>query len=124
MANRTFNNVQALDREVKFIIGQVLLSAAAAVSSIVGKGFSAAKTGTGLYTITLQDKYPSLLSAQFAVAEAGNSAVIAKLVSETVVTDGKVNIKTCPANTGTPADVAAAVSVHFILALKNLSSTN
>ena len=70
MANRTFDNVQALNKEVKVISGQVECTAAedpgvgdAVWATLQGIGFSPDSDGTsGQLKITLQDKYIGCLS--------------------------------------------------------------
>ena len=52
MANRNSNRAQALNKEVKIIAGRFDVN-----GKIAGLGYSVADTGTGEYTITLEDSY-------------------------------------------------------------------
>jgi hypothetical protein len=62
MANRLFKEVQSLDSEVKILLGAVTFGASGAVSAVSANGFTVTKpAGTGLYTVTLDDKYGALL---------------------------------------------------------------
>ena len=62
-AARTFNRRQALEKEVKDLYAKVTIGASGAPTLTTGYGFaSISKTSTGLYRLTLQDKYHSLKS--------------------------------------------------------------
>jgi len=63
MANRNFKRVQGLDNELKIIAGYFTGSGSTAVKQ-AGTGWNVERTATGVYTITLEDRYPSLISAQ------------------------------------------------------------
>jgi len=117
-----FYPMQSLQRESKIITGRINLSAAAAVSSTSGKGFSVAKTTTGTYTITLQDVYPELIGCALVKLEAAAGALLPMLVSESVASAKTVVLKTAPGNTGTATDTAAAISIFFTLVLKNATT--
>lgn len=67
MASRNFRNVQALLPEVKIIAGTVTCGADGTVSSVTGSGFTAAKTDTGEYTITLSNAYNTVLHASASI---------------------------------------------------------
>lgn len=131
MANRTFQGVQCLNRGIKIIQGRINLSAAAAVSSVVGKGFTVVKTGTGTYDILLgtstskPDRYNTLLGCGMTKLEAAAGALMPMIISEQVsnATSPKVTIKTAPTATGTPTDTAAAISIFFDLHLQNHSGS-
>ena len=61
MANRDFNRKQALEKEVKELYALLTFGASGAVTLTSGIGIaSAAKSATGDYLITLQDRYVSL----------------------------------------------------------------
>ena len=117
MADRTFNNVQALDKKVVWLHGVINLSAAAAVSSSTILGASVAKTTTGTYTITLADKYPELLAvhAQFGAATAVDQAC--QIGAVDVASAGTIVIRTQVAATAT--DVSAAAQIYVSICLKN-----
>lgn len=122
MANKTFWDQRHRNRNVVEISGVIPLSAAAAVGTVVGRGFSCAKSGTGTYTITLEDAYSKLLGAQLTWLEAAASANNVKLVSHDVISAKTVVFKTAPNASGTPTDVSAACEIHFSLKLANSSA--
>lgn len=67
MANRTFSKDHAtLEKGVVKLFGHVVTSTSGTIGSQSCKGFSVVKTGskTGRYTVTLDDYYFGLLSAQ------------------------------------------------------------
>lgn len=62
MASRNFHRTQALEPEVKTLFATVTIGSSGAVTSTVSAGVSSvAKSATGRYTVTLQDKYVRLL---------------------------------------------------------------
>lgn len=68
MADRTFSEFRySLERKVVDLYLKVTIGASGAATLTRGKGFaSVAKAATGVYTITLSDKYKALLSADLA----------------------------------------------------------
>jgi hypothetical protein len=62
MASRTFYGVQALTRELKPMPLSFDTNGSSSPVTPKGKGFTVARTGTGQYTITLQDQYDDLIS--------------------------------------------------------------
>lgn len=120
MANRTFNPPRALEKELVILVGRIPLSAAAAVGTKVGRGFSVAKTNTGEYTVTLQDKYSALIGASFTVLGTGTIVVHPELQAESVASAGTFIIKTV-SNVGVKADTAVAFDLLFTLHLRNSS---
>lgn len=72
-ANRNFSRMQALEREVKKLYAYVSIGATGAptLSAAKSKGISSiSRSGTGAYTLTLEDSYYQLLMAQFCLLEA------------------------------------------------------
>jgi len=70
MADRIFYDVQSLNPNAKVIAGSFLPNGSSAIAntSNTGQGFTVAYTSTGKYTITLTDKFNSLLSGQLTLA--------------------------------------------------------
>ncbi len=64
MASRSFNFVQALDMKCITLPGSFAPNGVLAIDNSLnkGKGFSVARTGVGIYTVTLEDGYPQILS--------------------------------------------------------------
>jgi hypothetical protein len=92
MANRTYQPVAALDREVKMLFGVVTFGGSGAVSSVDALGFTVTKVGatTGRYRVTLADKYGSLLGVSLTLYNGGTAAdsklqLHAELSSNTIV---------------------------------------
>lgn len=118
MANRSFNPTRALEKELITIAGRIPLSAAAAVGTVVGRGFSVAKTATGEYTVTLQDAYNELISANFSVMGTGTIVTVPELKSQ-AVTSRTLIIKTVTRSTGATADTGVAFDILMSLKLRN-----
>lgn len=100
------------------IAGKIPLSAAAAVGSVSIKGVaSVVKSGTGLYTVTLQDKYFSLVSAVGAVIDSAEGVEVGfasvNLPAKTLVVQTKV--------AGVVADVSDACEVCINILLEDSS---
>ena len=121
MADRVFYPVQALNPQMKIIAGSFLPNGSSAVASATttGQGYTVARTSTGLFTITLTDKYNSLLSGQVSLA--------LNAVAQTVVQFGAIDVssaKTITINavtSGSAADIASNANnrIHFLLILSN-----
>ncbi len=118
MANRNFSRVQALNHEVKIIAGTFSIAASGGAATVVqGLGFSVAKTTTGVYTVTLQDSYVALLSANLQVKAAVAVDLVAQLKSHDVVSAKTIVIDL---NAGaTPTEPSAVTEIHFVLYLRN-----
>jgi hypothetical protein len=122
MANRTFDNVQGLAKKQILLAGKISLSAAAAVSSFSFPGVaSVVKSGTGLYTITLQDQYQDLLGISVIIG--GNPLVHAGVGAVDVVSAKTIVVQTID-EAGVLDDVAAASVVYITLVLSNSSVNN
>lgn len=92
MANRNFNRFQALEKEVKALYADISIGAAGAPTLVEGLGIaSVALAGTGLYTITLQDKYNRLMSAN-AIAMEPSTVLHAYVYAETVSTNKTLSL--------------------------------
>ncbi len=125
MASRVFRDVQALNPELKIVAGSFTTNSSSSPDSAnnTGKGWSVARTGTGELTVTLEDTYGGLISAQCSLAL--NAAADSKVQFGAIdVTSAKtVVIRTI---TGTSAaDIAANANnrVHFALFLRNTDIT-
>ena len=125
MANKTFYDVQAVNPGVKILAGSFTTNNTSNPDSTnnTGAGWSVARTGTREQTVTLEDSYPGLISAQVSLAlnAAGDSKCQFGAIDGT--TAKTVVIRTI---TGTPAaDIAANANkrVHICLILRNTSLT-
>lgn len=122
MANLMFFNAQTRMRDVKEISGVIPLSAAAAVGTIVGRGFTVVKSGTGLYTITLEQRFTRCLGIIFTKFEAAATVTMPMGVSNAVASaTPTIVFKTAAPATGVAADIVAAMEIHFVAKLHNSS---
>ena len=101
------------------IAGSIPLSAAAAVGTVSIKGIaSVVKSGTGLYTVTLEDKYSSLISINANVIDSAEDIAI-NFASVSITSAKTLVIQTKVA--GSLADVTDACSISFQIILSNSS---
>lgn len=120
MANRNFSRVQALNHEVKLIAGSFSIAASGgAATKLQGLGYSVAKSGTGQYTITLEDAYVAMLSATATVKAATAVDLVAQVASYDVTSAKTVVVKLLAGASAT--EPSAVTEVHFMLALRNSS---
>jgi hypothetical protein len=123
MANKIFYDAQAVNPEVKILAGSFLPNGSSAIvnASNTGAGFTVAYTGTGIYTITLTDSYPGLLSATATLALNAVADAKVQLGAIDVTTAKTIVINNI---TGTSAaDIASNANnrIHFCLILRNTS---
>ena len=120
MANRWMVQPRCLEKELCNLVFRVNLSAAAAITSQLGKGGTVTKTGTGLYRITLEDKWVALRSAQVTLLEAVSTAFVSQVTAEDVAGAGGVSYVDIVTKTaGANANVAAVTTLFIDLKLKN-----
>tara|TARA_R110000751_G_scaffold149908_1_gene254840 strand:+ start:215 stop:595 length:381 start_codon:yes stop_codon:yes gene_type:complete len=125
MAEKIFFGVQALNPSVKIVCGSFKPNGSSAVDNTAntGTGWTVARGGVGIFTVTLGDKYPAVLSATCSVALSA--------VADTLVQFGAIDVasaKTLVVNVitgGSAADIAAnaANRIHFCLLLRNTDLT-
>lgn len=105
--------------------GVFSLSAAAAVvaGSSVGLGWSVAKSGTGLYTVTFQDNFYACLAVTATIEATGTNAIWARINSFTLgsSTTGATIVIGTVNGSGALADTAAAAKIHFHAFWRNSS---
>lgn len=123
MANRTYHPVQSLDREIKLLYGFTLFGASGAVGTQDNLGFTVAKVAatTGRYTITLSDKYNSLLGCSFVPYNAG-TAKGEQWEVRTLLTSGNTITLEYVSDAGAAADVASGDGVFITLHLRNTTT--
>lgn len=92
MANRSFHRVQSLAREAKILYAKVSIGASGAptldIDASIGVD-SIVRDSAGVYEVTLDDKYNSLLHVSIQHLEATAEDLTFQLESETVATDKK-----------------------------------
>lgn len=95
MANRNFNRMQALEKEVKTLYAKCVITSSQPVLQ-QGLGVkSVTRNGIGTYVIQLEDKYSALMSVN--VGLVSSSTALPQRVqyrSESVAADGKINFAT------------------------------
>jgi hypothetical protein len=125
MANRNFDFIQGLGKGIKIISGSFAPNGASAVSaaSVKGKGFSVARTGAGVFTITLQDAYVALLAGHCTLQLSAAADQFVQLGAIDVVTAKTVVINAWDISDAALADIAANANnrIHFTLVLSNSS---
>jgi len=85
MANRRFHRFQSLEREVKSLYANVSIGASGAPTLVKGLGISGiVRDSAGEYTITLEDKYSSLLHVDIVQLEADAEDLTFQVTSEDV----------------------------------------
>ena len=125
MAEKIFFDMQALNPHVKIVCGSFKPNGSSAVVAAdnTGAGWTVARGGVGIFTVTLGDTYPGILSATCSVALSA--------VADTKVQFGAIDVasaKTLVINvvtTASAADIAAnaANRIHFCLVLRNTDMT-
>ena len=126
MANRIFKQIRGtLDNEVVIIAGSFTPNGSSAIveANNTGNGYSVAYTSTGLYTITLDDVYSSIISATVSLAQATTGDQILALGEIDVASAKTVLVRNWDISGGAIADLAADADtrIHFVLVLKNSS---
>ena len=115
MANRDFKDVQALEREVKILAFTVsALNATPVVTP--STGVASVTESSGDYTITLEDKYSSLLCCQLTMGATDGTQGVTTAFLQSEDVNGA---KTLLVDTTGTAD--ATDTLHVALYLKNSS---
>jgi hypothetical protein len=119
MANRRFEQFcYSLIKKKTEIEGVISLAADASVISVDIPGADAVKTTTGVYTITLQDKYSACMGVYTQIAETAQNleakpGAVDVTSARTVVVNTKVN--------GTNTDATATCKIYVKIVLRNSS---
>lgn len=120
MANRTFNDAQALEKEVKTLFAKITIGASGA-PTLTNPGSlgiaSVARTSAGLYKITLSDAYPTLLSVKGIVLSATAEDNTFQVKAEDV--NGVKTIDLFTLTGGVATDPASGDVLLLEIALKN-----
>ena len=119
MANPNYDDVHALSRKTIILAGTVSIAANASVSSQAFKAGVVAKTGTGAYTLTLDDSYQGLLGAHVQTAE--TAAALFGRVGAASVTSAKTIVLQTVNAAGAATDAAATLKLYVTLVLSNSS---
>jgi hypothetical protein len=129
MANRSFNRVQALEKEVKLIYGSAVIGASGALGTVKGDLTMVKEATAGQYTIRLTDKYDRLLFSSSGFVGASASGVASIQILENPATfqsDFKsTNTYTiqCYDFAGNAVNPASGSVLSFVLHVRNSSVT-
>ncbi len=97
MANRTFNDAQALEKEVKSLFVKVSIGASGAPTLTQPGSLgiaSVARVSAGLYRFTLADAFPKLLTVDGIVLSATAEDITFQVKLETVATTKLIEVFT------------------------------
>jgi hypothetical protein len=118
MANRLTHRIDTAERNRRLIAGSFAPAGAGAVTAVKGEGFTVARTGVGVFTITLDNFYRDLDCAEACI----QLAVAADTYAQVGAYDAAARtlvVRTVTA--GAAADIAADADnrVHFQLMVRN-----
>ena len=121
MANRNFSKIQGLNKEIKVICGRLEDDDTANA----GLGWSGANSGTGIYTITLEDKYNALLACTATIQSTTGADDYNVCIASHDVSSAKTIVlhvyKSDGDGTATLTDLGDTDEVHFSAFLQNSS---
>lgn len=121
MASRNFHRAQALEPEVKSLFATVTIGASGAVTSTVSAGVATvAKSATGRYTVTLQDKYVRLLHVSVVHINATTEDLQWHVTAEDVANAKTIGLVAHDAATDT--DPASGTKLLIKIDLKNTTA--
>ena len=131
MANRNFNRVQALDKEVKFLFLTATIGSGGDPTLDESKSVgikSISDTAVGEYDITLgvpggaSDKYPALLFAQCFLTDSAaistGGGVSFQIEAETVSSDGVIKLFALDKD-GAIAEIRSGDVLQIMIVVKN-----
>ena len=122
MANRRFQRIQSLTREVKLLHAKVAIGASGAptLDSEVSLGFaSITRDSAGVYILTLEDKYNKLVGFKVMQQAAAAEDLTFQIESEDVASAKTIQFQCKAADTET--DPSDGSSLFIEVALKNTS---
>lgn len=124
MASRSFNRLQALQKEIKHLHAKVNIGTTGAPTLVTANGASmgiasVVRDGQGLYTVTLEDQYVALVD--FKVIQVASTAqdLNFQIVSEDM-TNKEIKFRCLTAAVET--DPAATTSLIIKIELKNTTA--
>ena len=135
MANRSFNRLQALYKEIKIIHGQFAVGTTGAPTLSASKSVgvkSITRNSAGDYSLVLgvpsgdTDKYSHFFGAYFdiqkgsAIGSTAGGAAFQLKGAPTVSTNGTVNFIALNSS-GAAAEIGNGETVHFMIVVKNSS---
>lgn len=122
MANRMFNRAQNLEKEVKSLFAEVSIGSSGAPTLTKGLGIaSISRSSTGLYVVTLQDKYVRFMHASVQIMSASAEDAVSQLVSEDVDVAQTISFRIIKGSDGLVVDPASGDKLFIKIDLKNSS---
>lgn len=120
MAARILYKPECINLSCVLLTGCFEIAASGGAATVVsGRGYKVAKSATGEYTITLDDAWFQLISANFTIETSTPVDLVPQLDNHDVKTNKTIVVNL---NTGaTPTEPSAITRVHFTLALSNTS---
>lgn len=132
MANKDFKDeVRTYEGGIIKLFAKVVTSTSGAIASQVSKGLSVAKTGSevGRYTVTLDDKYTSMVGCSVALVGAADAAyTTANGLNwflrnvDVAASTPAFDVQFARTDTGADAEVIDGAEFYIEVSLKNTSS--
>lgn len=123
-AHRLFTDFQALEPSVVFLQGGFDPDGTDPVGNVVGKGFSVARTGVGIFTVTLADAYSRLLSIKVDMQLASTDdkfAHVGTVDFSIAAPTFLIRVRDISDNAAADITGAAGNTIRFFLVLQNSS---
>lgn len=121
MASRSFNRKQALEKEIKTLYAKLTFGSSGAVTLTSGVGIaSVAKSDTGDYLITLQDKYVALKNVEGTLLKSTGEDIRVQLKAEAVASSKTLSIFTLAGSSATNPSSGAVLFLK--IELKNTTA--
>lgn len=118
------HNMKTIAGEYVLIAGSFAPAGTGAVTDVKGAGFTVARTGVGVYDVTLSEKYLALVAYTANVQRSADVDGDMKVVgADTVASTKIVTLKHLVAGTATEIAANAANRVHFTFVLRNTAIT-
>lgn len=128
MANHTFRQpLGSIEVDMVSLYGALTIGASGAITASSGKGWTAARTSTGKYTITLDGSYSAFMWGDAKIMNSALSdpttvGIYANTFSEAVSsTTPTVVFQFVALDDGAAADPASGATVHFKIDVRNSS---
>lgn len=119
MASRTFHRLHHAQMGMVKAEGSFAPAGTGAPTAVKGKAFTVARTGVGVFVVTLADKYAELIrgSASLQLNALADTDVILGAIDVVSAKTVTILVKTA----GVAADIAANANnrIHFSLTLRN-----
>jgi hypothetical protein len=126
MASRHFDSVNALTKRLINISGTFQCNGTSAPTVLTGSGFTVSRTGTGAYTIQLNDNYNAINSACAHTVQAAPADVVSVVAITNTTTVPGAQVKLLIGAFATPGSGAdltqtAPDCISFSIELRNSS---